>query len=499
MKYGVSIQRNPKRVVDRIIIPRLAPTQIMSYVSLGMSRPEWIKFVASAVVHKHLDLENEVDVYRLILDASWGWLFQAFLLKREAEEKGENSSGYGTGFSQIQSTGSLGLLNEGISAEVLYWDTVNDLLLELEPGKLAECFQAITKCFKYDIDEEKLRERLSDLMEKTPKEKMRGLFSIFTWIIDENLGRDYPGKEERADLFTIPSQYLGITRDLGITKSDALTSVQKALCSEAPGEISRGLQDFEIAAICHEMSESDSSKAILLSFIVFDLARMESPFQSLAECDEIMRNACSRLPSDEKILEYSKMLYERIRDLLSKIVSASEIVSFGSFRSNCGLETIKKIAVFWEYNLVAGDLEEVLRDFIHEPYTSTPYKIPFGKRWNSLSIRKKRDLKQVLFSFEDLASRVRNNDEYISSFQAGDEFMKSLPAWFDFVTDGLGTCANIRDRVVLLFEKAHTISDAVEFDGKVVKVLKAPTAVNPLIARGAFYNWLRCFLHLWRK
>ena len=93
MKYGVSIQRNPKRVIDRIIIPRLAPTQIMSYVSLGMSRPEWIKFVVSAIVYRSLNLENSVDIYRLILDDSWGWLFQAFLLKREAEERGENSSG----------------------------------------------------------------------------------------------------------------------------------------------------------------------------------------------------------------------------------------------------------------------------------------------------------------------------------------------------------------------------------------------------------------------
>lgn len=496
LKYGISTQKNPKRIIDRIIIPRLAPTQIMSYVSLGMSRPDWLKFVISAIAHKNLNLEDPIDIYRLILDDSWGWLFQAFLLKREAEEKNEDSSGYGTGFSQIQSSGSLGILDETISTETLYWDIVNDLLSELEPGRLDRCLQTINKCFKYEIDEEKTRSRLSDLTEMKPKEKMNRLFSLITWIIDENLKHDYPSKEDRAELFTIPNQYLRIIKDLGISRRDLLTDVQKTLSSEAPGQISRGLHPFEIAAICHELSKSENPKAIFLSFIAFDLARKGQPFGSLAECDAIMRDVYCRLPSDEKILIYTEELYERIRSLLSKRVSNSEIMKFRHFAENCGLEDIKKIAVFWEYNLVAGELEETLRDFIEEPYKSPPYTMVFEKRWISISQRDKKNLHQSILRFEDLATRVRNNNEYISSFTAGDEFMRSLPSWFSLVTDGFNSCKKTRDKVKFIFEKAQEISDSIQFDGRVVKILKAPTAVNPLIARGAFYNWLRCFLYL---
>ena len=497
--YGISIQKIPRRIVDRIIIPRLAPTHIMSYVSLGMNRPEWIKFIVSAIAHKKLDLRNPADRYRLIFDESWGWLFQAFILKREAEDLGETSSGYGTGFLQIQSSGSLGILDETVSSDLLCSDVVNDLLSELEPGKIKKCIQVVNKCFRHEVDTAEAEKKFLDLMDKPPEEKMRGLFNIITWAINENLKHDYPTIEQRADLLTIPNQYLRIVQDMGVNQPTSLTQVLKALCSEPPGRIPKGLLNFEIACMFHEMLVSDHVKAIPLSFIVFDLARKKSPFLQLPEVDDIFRDAYSRLPHDEHIEEYIKTLYQRICQLLTKRLSSLVIAPFRNFKENCRLNEIKKTAVLWEYNLVAGELEEILRLFAEEPDSTPPYKVLFEKRWNALDAIKKDNLKRVISRFEFLASMVKNNDDYVMSFQTGDEFTKSLPSWFEHVTDGLSSWHDPKSKLEFLIRKAGEMGDSVEFDGKIIEVLKAPTAVNPLIARGAFYDWLRCFLGLWEK
>ena len=483
---------------DRIIIPGLIPSQVMSYVSLGMSRQEWIKFIVSAVAHYKLDLSKFLDRYRLIFDESWGLIFQAFLWKREAWETDDNSSGYGVGFMQIESSGSLAVLRDDVSSDMLCIDVVNDIMSKIKRDTVKECTEDFRRCFDPKPKFKAVNERLIRLVKKSAKERKRGILNAFVWAIDEVLKHDYESPEARSDAFTIPNQFLRIVEDMGATKHSEHSKVLSLLCSEKPGEMSKGLSSLEIAALIHELLKGKRSNAIVLSFLVFDLIRDKLPTNNTEEVDFILREAYRRLPEDEKILKYLQRLYERMSKLLSQHLLASFVMPYSKFMGLCGPEKIKRIAVLWEYNLVAGELEEMLRIFIEDATLAPPYTFSFDDRWNDLLGESEEYWRDVISRFEELADAVINDETYLSSFQSEKEYFLDLPSWFDTVERELNANTDLKQKFKALLITAGSVGEAIRFNGKTVKVLKKPTATHPLIARGAFYEWLRTFTTLWR-
>lgn len=474
------------------------PSEVMSYVSLGMSRPEWIKFIVSASAHHKLDLSEPLDRYRLIFDEQWGLIFQAFLWKREAYETGDDSSGYGIGSMQIQSSGSLAVLQVDVSSDMLYRDVVNDILLKLKRDTVKECTRDFRRCFDPKPDFKGIYDRLFRLINKPSEERKRGILSAFVWAINEALKQDYESLEARSNAFTVPSLFLRIIEDIGATKHSEHSKVLSILCSEKPGEMSRGLSSLEIAALIHELLKGKRSNVIVLSFAVFDLIRDKLPIDNIEEVDFILKEAYRRLPEDEKILNYLKRLYNKISELLSQHLPASSIMSYSDFLRLCSPEKIKRIAVLWEYNLVAGELEEMLRRFIEEATLAPPYTFSFEERWNDLFEKSENYWRDVISRFEELANAVINDETYFSSFQSEEEYFLDLPHWFEIVERKLGTSTDLKSKIKALLKTAGTVGEAVRFNGKTVKVLKRPTPVHPLIARGAFYEWLRAFTAIWR-
>jgi hypothetical protein len=95
MEYGISVEKNQVKVVKRIIIPGLSPSQVTSGVAFGMTKPEWVKCIITSLAKNNLDLSKPNDRYELVHNEAWGLLFQALSWKREAYEKSEPSVGYG--------------------------------------------------------------------------------------------------------------------------------------------------------------------------------------------------------------------------------------------------------------------------------------------------------------------------------------------------------------------------------------------------------------------
>jgi len=495
MKYGISIQKNQVKVLKRIIIPGLSPTQVASSVQFGMGRPEWVKFIVSAGAHYQLDLTKPADRYELVHNVVWGVLFQALTWKRDAYERGERSGGYGIGFNQLESSRptSYGVLQSGVTATRMYEEIFNEIMSRLEKKDLADCSAFFASFFSGPLDKAKIREGLAQLTAMPINERKKGLLHLFVSAINETL--DSMFRNKTPDLLTIPTYFINIVQDMGASKWPIDNEVLSVLYSEKPGEISRGLSSFEIAALLHELLKGENIRPIALSYAVFDLARGKSPFNDDGEVDAILRDSYNLLPEDGKIAQYVKGLYVRIANLLRGHVGSKSLMTYQGFSEYLNIEKIKQQAVFWEYNLVLGELEEMLREFISSD-ESPPYVLQFEKRWNDLLPTEEAYWKDVVYRFNDLCSKFFNNDSYVSALKGKSGFRYDLQGWFETVRHD-DNFTELKDELLDLFSKASEIGDSVEFDGKNITVNFLPTPINPLITRGAIYSWLRIFTSIW--
>jgi hypothetical protein len=469
----------------------------MSYVSLGMSRPEWIKYIVSAIAHKKLNVSEFWDRNKLVFDESWGLLFQALLWKREAIETGENLSGYGIGFMQIQSGGSLAVLEDNVSSDRLCFDLVNDIILKLKTETLEECAQDFAQCFDFKPNLAEVKEHLSHLVTLPVEEKKRGIISVIVWAIESALQQDYVSPEERSSLFSVANQFIRIAEEIGAAKHSQHSKVISILCSEEPGKMSRGLSSLEIAALIHELLRGKRTNAIVTSYAVFDLIHGSAPTNSIEDMDSILRESYRRLPDDEAVMKYLRRLYGRVSSLLSQHVGHSSVMPYSEFHEFCSLEKVKRVAVLWEYNLIAGELEEMLRTFVSNTALALPYKFSFESQWNALFKQSEQYWKGVISRFEELSMSVLNNQAYLASFQSEEEYLLDLPSWFEFVGRELMTNFDLKAKFRALLEAASSIGESIRFDGETVDVLKRPSPTHPLIARDAFYQWFRTFLGIW--
>ena len=497
MKYGISIQKNLVKVHKRIIISGLSPTQVASEVQFGMSRPEWVKFIVSAGAHHQLDLSDSADRYELVHNEEWGLLVQAFTWKREAYEANESSAGYGIGFNQLESSRetSYGVLQQNFSTSRLCEEIFNDIMSKLRTKDLEECTRLFSRIFSRPPKKPVIRERLAKLAETPVGKRKRGLIQLYVSAINDTL--NFMLGYKTPDLLTIPTYFFNIVRDLGVSKWPNDKKVLSVLYSDKPGEIPRGLSNVEIAVLIHELLKGENVRPIVLSYAVFDLSRGELPFDDDASMDRILRDSYDLLPEDSKITQYIKDLHKRITSLLQGHVPPSSLMSYNTFAGYLSIEKIKQQAVFWEYNLVLGQLEEMLRRFV-ESYAPPPYLIQFEKRWDALFDDNKEYWEDVVYRFQELCFRVLNTDCYISALKSRSGFRYDLQGWFEIVCQNHDLCMGVKDAFRNLLRKASEIGDSIKFDGNNIKVLYLPTPINPFITRGALYSWLRVFTNIWQ-
>jgi hypothetical protein len=160
---------------------------------------------------------------------------------------------------------------------------------------------------------------------------------------------------------------------------------------------------------------------------------------------------------------------------------------------------IKQQAVIWEFNLVLGQLEEILRKFIAVAGPK-PYVISFEKAWDRLSPADYPHYKEVIWRFFELCSNFFTKDSYIAALrsESGFSYKRSyiLRGWFEEVNDP-NPSTDLKTALEKLVTKASAIGNSIEYDGKKIKVETLPEPINPMITRGAIYSWCELFTDIW--
>ena len=499
MKYGISFQRLPQRAYDRIIIPGLAPTQIMSLISLGMGRPDWIKYIISAVAHQKLDLSSPIDRNNMIFNEDWGLLLQTFIWKRDAWEREENFTGYGIGSLQLQNSGTLGILAPNISWDALCFDIVNDIMYSLKEENVKQIVKDLEAYFKYTPEPLAISQRLASIINKPLEERKKSIFSLFVWIIDNAISKDYPAIDGKAGVFSVANQFIRIVEDLGASNHENISRIQRLLCSEKPPEIKRGLTKLEVAALIYDVLQTERTSAIALSFALYDLIRSNSPTATTNEMDLLLREAYRRLQSSDVIQDYIDKLYARITSSLSRHLQSTALMSYYDFTNLINPSKVKRVAVLWEYSLIAGELEEMLRRFISEDYQTPPYNFSFSEKYDNMLKESSQYWQDIISKFEELAINVLNDPTYFIAFRSEkeEESFLDIPSWFKTVSDGLSSRYTLRDKFEGLFKVASQVGISIKYQEDKVTVLKSPSPTHPLIARDAFYQWLRTLEGIW--
>jgi hypothetical protein len=464
-----------------------------------MGRPEWIKYIISTVVHRKLDLSNPIDQNNLIFNEDWGLLLQTFIWKRDAWEKDENFTGYGIGSLQIQNSGTLGVLAPNVSSDALCFDIVTDIMSSLKEEKVKPIVQDLRTYFKDSPKSEEMSDRLITIINKPLEERKKAIFSMLVWIIDQAIYRSHPSIADKANVFSVANQFLRIVEDLGASNYENISKVQLLLCSENPPEIKSSLTSLETAALIYDLLRTNRTSAIPLSFALYDLIRLNSPTASTNDMDELLRTAYGRLPSNDITQRYIDKLYARITSLLSHHIQPTNLMSYCDFASMINPSKLKRVAVLWEYSIIAGELEEMLRAFVSENYQAPPYNFSFSKKYDNMLKESGPYWQDIISKFEELAIHVLNDPTYYIAFRTEkeEENLLDIPSWFKTVSDGLSTRYTLKDKFETLLTAASQVGVSIKYHDDKVTVLKSPSPTHPLIARDAFYQWLRTFEGIW--
>lgn len=470
----------------------------MSLISLGMSRPEWLKYIVSTVYHHKLDLKSPFDRNDLIYNENWGLLLQTFIWKRDAWEKEENFAGYGIGSLQMQNKGTLSVLQASVSSDKLCFDIVNDILSLIRKENIDQLSEDLTTYFKYTPGSKILKERLIELVNLAVPERKRGLFGLFVWIIDNAILQDNKDIAEKANVFSVAYQLIRIIEELGADNYKNISTVQRLLCSEKAPDMEAGLKNIEIAALIHDLLRTEKTSSIPVSFALYDLVKQKSPTARIDDMDGILRESYRRLPSDDQIQKYIDRLYGQVKSLLSHHVRPSSLMSYYDYSTKLNPAKAKRIAVLWEYSIIVGELEEIMRIFVSDRYQNPPYEFKFEQKYNELLRESEHNWNDVIGKFEGLAVNVLNNPTYFNSFQSeGEEYLLDIPNWFKIVFSESSKNFSLKSKFESLLVAASQVGESISFHSGKVRVLKSPSPTHPLIARDSFYQWLRTFEGIW--
>ena len=488
MVLGVSIPMNRKRIFDRVIIPGLNPSNISSVVSLGMNRPEWIKYIITSVIHNEYDLSSTSDLTNLIFNEKSGLLIQSFKWKKEAiDRKFKSSAGYGIGFTQIKER----VLSSNYTVEYLITDYLNDLITNLNSDTVQDYVDDLNIILNNNIDKEALYEKVIQLKD-IPKFGINEVMALYSWMIKQSLRKL---GEDVVTFFSIANIYVDIINNLFQTEPYDLDIYKNIFIREKPGFNSIKLNKYEIAILLHELLKNDKLKPISLSYIL--VYTMGDKF-NVDDMDYVFKNSYELLPKNATIKEKIMEIYNKISKLYLEYGSEKELLSFNEFYAMCNVEDIKNIAIQWEYNLIAGDIEEVLRRFIYSE-SDPPYSFSYDNKW--IEYLEDEDsyveMKTEIDLFKKFLSKSISYADYSYIFNTTIINENNLLTWSSTIYDHIKKSHDYKKTLYLLLKYSEENGNILEFKNDMVHVFRRPVPINPLIARGAIYDWIKLFTNLW--
>ena len=214
----------------------------------------------------------------------------------------------------------------------------------------------------------------------------------------------------------------------------------------------------------------------------------------------MLGEANRRLPSDASIEKNIRKLYKRIQQLITAKGFACKI-SEDEFFSICSCDEIRKEAIWWEYNVTLGSLEELMRAFVGPYRDYTPWSGKSRKEFLRLSADPKwlRDASIVLQRTADLAKNVSSNYFYSSVIE---EF--HLLTWFNDVQPLVNTRLPLDNSFKRLWELTEKMAQldnnaVANYDTKTDTIMlhRDPRDTDPYIQRSIVFTWLNKFSRVW--
>lgn len=491
VSYGFSVSIGGKREKGYILVPGLRTSRVAPIVNIGMSAPDWIKFLVSYAYNEKIDLEDPLQLNSLIYNRSQGLFFQG--LKWRIQDPSD-AVGYGIGINTLNRMGILSTINP---EEIIKYVS-HKLATPIQQGMLQRFFQIFTPYAVAKLSTQDIVKALSHAAVLPEPRRTFELISISIDVIRESVkNRSIPEQNQIAGTL---GQFIRILELMGV-KSDRISdkTLTSLLCLHKPGEIPPHLLPLDIAVILHEfvLNAETGGLPIVLSFIVSDLLgayKTTSP-------EDVLWEANHRLPSDVRIKQHVRKLYRRIASLIGSKGFSTQL-SEDDFSSICSASEVRKEAIWWEYNLVLGKLEELMRDFVGPYRFQTPWRGKLRKEFLRLSHDQtwNRKANIILKKTAELANSVASKDIY--AYAIDEEI---LLVWFREIQSILNSTDSIDSRFRKLWEFSDRLSRTDEdpvanYDASTDSILlhKDPREVNPYIQRPIVYAWVKRFGRIWR-
>jgi hypothetical protein len=491
VSYGFSAPTGAKREKGYILIPGLRTARVAPVVNIGMSAPDWIKFLVSYAYNEKIDFRDPAQMNRLIFHRSHGLFFQG--LKWRIMDPSD-AAGYGIGINNLNTMGILA----GINPKDRIKSVSQKLTSPVRKQVLHDFLQIFTHSTIARFPVEDIFKSLNKIARFSEPRRTFELISITIDIIKESV-RAMPIQEQNQIAGTI-QQFISILEMMGIKSTEVSEKDLVSLLGlSKPGEIPPHLSPVDIAVILHELARNADTGGlpIVLSFIVSDILGAHKT----ASPEEILWEASHRLTSDMRIEQHLRRLYRRIANLINS-KGFSTYLSEDEFLSTCSPAEIRREAIWWEYNLVLGKLEELMRDFVGPYRFQIPWRGRFRKEFVRLSSNSAWNRKAhiVLQRIAELANNVSSKDMY--SFIIGEE---ELLAWFRDIQLVLNLNESLDGNFKKLWELADRLSKndddpVANYDSSTdtISLHKDPREDNPYIQRSIVYAWIEKFSRIWR-
>jgi len=491
VSYGFSVSTGGKREKGYILVPGLRTSRVAPIVNIGMSAPDWIKFLVSYGYYEKADLEDPLQLNDLIYNRTRGLFFQG--LKWRIQDPSD-AAGYGIGINTLNRMGILSTINP----EEIIKDVSHKLATPIKRGTLQRFFQIFTPSAIAKLSTQDIVKALSHATALPEPKRTYELISICVDVVREFVKSiSIPDQNQIAGTIY---QFIRILELMGV-KSDRISdrSLASLLCLHKPGEIPPHLLPLDIAVIFHEfvLNAETGGLPIVLSFIVSDI----HDAYKTASPEDILWQAHRKLPSDVRIEQHVRKLYRRIASLIGSKGFSTQL-SEDEFSSICSASEVRKEAIWWEYNLTLGKLEELMRDFVGPYRFQTPWSGKLRKELLRLSNNQSWNRKAniILQKTAELANNVASKDIY--AFAIDEDI---LLVWFREIQSILNSTDSIDSRFRKLWEFSDRLSRTDEdpvanYDASTDTILlhKDPREVNPYIQRPIVYAWVEKFGRIWR-
>lgn len=143
VSYGFSVPTGARREKGYILIPGLRTSHVAPVVNIGMSAPDWIKFLVSYAYNEKTDFEDPIRLNDLIFNRRHGLFFQG--LKWRIQDPSD-AAGYGIGINTLNTIGILAGINpedkiRSVSQKLsspIKRDVLNEFFQIFTPGTIAK-------------------------------------------------------------------------------------------------------------------------------------------------------------------------------------------------------------------------------------------------------------------------------------------------------------------------------------------------------------------------